>query len=1063
MAKLSITSPLMILWFLFFLFHLATTPATCSNNETDLQALLAFKNAINGGLNSWNETLHYCSWKGILCSRRHQSRVVSINLTSQGLVGSISPHIGNLSFLRTIILQNNSFHGQIPEEIGRLRRLEWIEFSNNSFSGEIPRNLSQCRNLYYLNMIDNNLTGIIIPEIGSLIKLRALGLSDNNFSGNSNTLRFVGNLTNLELLSLVYCGLHGEIPDSLIQLQRLELLNLAGNGLIGTIPSGLYNISSMSIFSMAVNRLQGTIPSDIGFTFPNLKSLVLFGNYFNGVIPASLSNVSSLETLELSSNNFTGQIINDFSRLSSLSFADLSTNHLEGDISFISSMENCTSLKFLYLTENLLSGSLPDSISNLSTQLNILDIRHNQLHGIIPSGIGNLLGLNRLRIGQNYLEGPIPSVIGKLNKLQELFLHENRLTNELPFSLGNLTLLNHLHMSRNDFYGNIPHSLGNCTNLLSLDLSHNNLNGSIPPEIISLSSISIFFKLSYNALMGSIPSEVGSLRHLANLDLSHNRLSGVIPGSLSNCESLEWLYLQSNYLNGEMPVGLRALRGLQELDLSHNNLSGLIPRFLSQMPLVILNLSFNRLQGEVPSLGLFRNESAISLEGNVDLCGGIPHLNLPPCPSKDTKTKHFSTLWKILIPVVGVGAIILALCIYVFIYRRRISQKTQSSMPRFGTEFLRLSYADLLKATGRFSEANLIGSGKFGSVYKGILDDGKTILAVKVLKLDVRGASKSFLAECNALRGIRHRNLVKILSICDSTDYQGEDFKALVYEFKSNGSLEKWLHHNEDEESAEGRSLSIVERLSIAIDIASALEYLHCGTDSSIVHGDLKPSNILLDETMTAHLGDFGLAKIVSSIYSTHDSSSIAIKGTIGYIPPEYGMSDMVSTAGDAYSYGIFLLEMFTNRRPTDGEGLHNFVSTSEVMEVVDPFILLEYNQHDTNSSTINNCMISVLGIGVACSKELPGDRMSMTDVVRELHNIKNALNRGIHSTSVKKMGGGHGHDEPYYLHAKHMYNLDRMKNQKLTMTLGVLTAFSIGVAVPVYAVIFQQKKTSSA
>ncbi|KAG8363952.1 hypothetical protein BUALT_Bualt19G0075800 [Buddleja alternifolia] len=317
MAKLSVTSPLMILWSVFFFFHLATTPATCSNNKTDLQALLAFKNAINGGLSSWNATLHYCNWKGILCSRRHQSRVVSINLRSQGLVGSISPHIGNLSFLRTIILQNNSFHGQIPEEIGRLRRLQKIEFSNNSFSGEIPRNLSQCRNLYYLNMIDNDLTGIIIPEIGSLIKLKALGLSINNLSD----------------------------------------------------------------------------------------------NYFNGVLPASLSNASLLEELYMHSNNFTGQILKDFSRLSSLRFVDLSSNHLEGDISFISSMINCTSLEALLLSKNLLSGSLPDSISNLSTQLSFLAIDYSQLHGTIPSGIGNLIGLNRLSIANNYLEGPIPSLI----------------------------------------------------------------------------------------------------------------------------------------------------------------------------------------------------------------------------------------------------------------------------------------------------------------------------------------------------------------------------------------------------------------------------------------------------------------------------------------------------------------------------------------------------------------------------------------------------------------------------------------------------------------------------
>ncbi|KAK4413349.1 Tyrosine-sulfated glycopeptide receptor 1 [Sesamum alatum] len=180
MAKLSMISPSIIM---LFFFHFSTTPATCKNNETDLQALLAFKNAIDHDpmdvVNSWNETLPFCSWKGILCSKRHQDRVVSIDLMSRGLTGSLSSHIGNLSLLRYITLQNNSFHGQIPEEIGRLRRLEQIEFSNNSFSGEIPRNLSQCRHLYYLNLIDNDL----ISELGSLIELEALGLSRNRLSG----------------------------------------------------------------------------------------------------------------------------------------------------------------------------------------------------------------------------------------------------------------------------------------------------------------------------------------------------------------------------------------------------------------------------------------------------------------------------------------------------------------------------------------------------------------------------------------------------------------------------------------------------------------------------------------------------------------------------------------------------------------------------------------------------------------------------------------------------------------------------------------------------------------
>ncbi|KAL0437943.1 UNVERIFIED_CONTAM: putative LRR receptor-like serine/threonine-protein kinase [Sesamum latifolium] len=779
-----------------FLFHFVTSPVTCSNNETDFQALLAFKNAIDhdpmGVLNSWNETLPFCSWKGILCSKRHQNRVVSIDLMSQGLRGPLSPHIGNLSFLRYITLQNNSFHGQIPEEIGRLRRLEQIEFSNNSFSG------------------------IIISEIGYLVELESLGLSENRLTGTITP--FIGNLTRLFVLSLANCGLQGQIPEPLVRLQYLTLLNLDENSLTGEIPYALYNISSISVFSMRSNQLQGSILPEIGFRFPNLRFLDLGDNHFTGVLPASLSNSSSLERINLSLNNFTGEIMKDFRGLSALN----------------------------------LTGSLPDSIGNLSSRLSYLSISRNQLHGRIPSSMGNLLGVTSLDIENNDLEGPIPFSIGKLHKLQEIYLGANRLTHELPFSFGNLTLLNRLYLDQNNFYGNIPQSLGNCSNLLALDLSRNNLNGSIPPEIMSLSSISIVFNLSNNFFTGSIPSEVGSLRNLVNLDLSHNRLSGSIPNSLSSCVMLERLHLDSNALNGGIPDGLRSLRGLQDLDLSQNNISGPIPRFLSEL-LLATNIT------------------------------------------KDT------IFW---------------LC--------------------NRAEVLRLSYAHLLKATGGFSEANLLGAGRFGSGYKGVLHDEQTLVAVKVLNLSIKGASKSFISEINALRGIRHRNLLKILSICPSTDFQGNDFKALVYEFMANGSLEKWLHQNSEEEN---RNLSTIQRLNIAIDIASALEYLHF----------------------------------------------------------EYGMSDMISASGDVYSYGISLLEMFTNRRPTDDDfsghsSLHDCVSRAlpiHVMEVLDPFILDEHKH--TMTSRIKNCMVSILGIGVACSKELPRDRMSMPDVVTELHKIKNA------------------------------------------------------------------------
>ncbi|KAL8048691.1 hypothetical protein ABFS82_07G083000 [Erythranthe guttata] len=993
-----------IIIFSFFIFYSLAlySPVTCFiSNKTDLFSLLALKEAINvdpnGALISWNRNTNFCTWNGVTCGRRHPNRVIAIKLDSQGLIGSLSPHIGNLSFLREINLQNNSFNGRIPQEIGLLRRLKFIEFSNNSFTGRImPENITQWRNLVYLNLIDNNLSGAIPSELHFLEKLEALGLGKNKISGD--IPQYIGNLTSMIQLSLRSCDLNGEIPESLAQLQKLRRLNLGENNLTGAIPPSVFNISTIRSFTVDFNLLYGIIPSTIGLTLPNLRFLSLGKNKFSGSVPISISNASSLETIVLSLNDFSGPMpmLGGLSQLKSLYAANIL---IEDDISFISSLTNCTQLRVLDLSSPFISGTIPQRIANFSVHITTIGIFGTQVCGKIPSGIENLVGLTFLGLARNSLEGSIPSGIGKLINLNILSLEENRFTGEIPSIFGNLSLLTNLYMQGNNFSGPIPQSIGNCSKLLGLYFSRNSLSGFIPQELMNLSSISISLDLSYNALTGSILVEVGSLRNLASLDFSNNRLSGLIPNSIGKCVSLEQLQLEGNLLEGQIPRGLISSMGLTNLDLSRNNLSGTIPSFLGLLRLKQLNLSFNMLQGRVPTTGVFENETAISLQGNKQLCGGILQLDLPPCTS--SKKKNLSTPLKITIPLIaGVAAI---LCLVIFLYKRRTPNRNPSSQsqPSFnGISFLRLSYSDLLKATGGFAETSLVGIGSFGSVYKGILDDGLTFLAVKVLNLVVKGASKSFIAECNALREIRQRNLVKIWSVCESIDFHGNEFKAIVYEFKANGSLDKWLYYNceqEQESNPQLRYLDLIERFNIAVDIAQALEYLHCGTDLVIVHGDLKPSNILLEQDMTACVGDFGLSKIISS--PPHESSNtLGIKGSFGYVPPEYGMSNLVSTKGDVYSYGILVLEMFTNKRPTDDSfqehgNLHNFVSAAlpnRVMEIVDPLILM--GPHMIDNSKLDDCVSSIMRIGVTCSKELPRERMLMSDVVRELHKIQKEL-----------------------------------------------------------------------
>ncbi|CAF1706018.1 unnamed protein product [Brassica napus] len=806
-----------------------------------------------------------------------------------------------------------------------------------------------------LNLAGLQLGGVISPSIGNLSFLISLDLSNNAFGGT--------------------------IPHEVGNLFRLLLLSMSSNALSGEIPIGLFNCSRLIELYLDSNHLGGGIPSEIG-SLTNLNNLNICENNLEGKLPTSLGNMTSIMQVRIYGNNLEGEIPYDITTSwNQMVFLDISINKLSG--SFPPPICNFTSLQYLSISDNYFTGAIPATLSNIST-LQMLAIDNNTLTGSIPPSFGKLRNLLYLALRYNSLgshsSGDVEFLGGLTNctQLEVLTVAGNRLGGHLPASIANLSIkLRGLNLGKNFISGSIPHDIGRLVNLQTLGLQENQLKGLLPTSI------------------GKLLQKQLSVRQ------TKNSFEGTIPLSIGNCTSLRFLWIGSNRLDGPIPWEIMGTQSLVELDVSGNSLTGYLPKDVGRLGnLVTLAAADNKLS-EVK----FRNTTMVSIFGNKNLCGGIKGFKLKPCftETQRRRSKHHFLLNKVVIGVSGSIALLLLLFVVFVLLRwfRKGKKNHITNNPTPSTLEVfheKISYGEIRNATDGFSLSNMIGSGSFGTVFKALFPADNKVVAVKVLNMQIRGAMKSFMAECESLKNIRHRNLVRLLTACSSIDFQGNEFRALVYEFMSNGSFDMWLHPGEVEEIFRpSRTLTLLERLNIGIDVASVLDYLHVHCHEPIAHCDIKPSNVLLDDDFTAHVSDFGLARLLLKFDQEsffNQLSSAGVRGTIGYAAPEYGMGGQPTIHGDVYSFGVLLLEMFTGKRPTNELFGGNFTLNSytksalpeRVLDAVDKSIL--QNGLKVGFPVVE-CLTLVLEVGLRCCEESPANRLATSEAKKELISIR--------------------------------------------------------------------------
>ncbi|GMN33287.1 hypothetical protein TIFTF001_004074 [Ficus carica] len=845
-------------------------------------------------------------------------------------------------------------------------------------------------------------------------------------------------------------GLKGQMSDDIEQLSELQTLDLSYNkDLTGQLPPSIGNLKNLSYllgrpWLAAASRGQFPTPLDlynswsgfgtgVGVGFRDVSwgwgSRRRFGSEFGTTIRISnkgrVGSGSGHGSGSLNSNHFHGRIPPSIGNLSRVAWLDITDNNIGGAIPVSSGttpgLDMLLECRHFHLGNNTLTGPIPERLFHSSMKLIHLFFDGNKLSGRIPSSIGLVRSLEVIDISNNgFDESDFPSWFSTLKSLETLVLENIQLQGPIPVELFSLPKLETVKLKNNNLNGTLDIGTSYNSHLRVIELQRNSITDFKNGEEVN----DVEITLSENPICEETEAKPSycdvSVSHISYVTEKNN--CSLIPCSSDdqisspNCkcaypytgvlrfQAASFSDLDNTTHYKDLENNLKTFFDLYNFSVDSVSLSN--PTESSsgdlEMRLEIFPLDrdcFN--QTEISYLGFALGNQTYKppnyfgpfwfIGDHYESYAGIE----VPRKSKGSNVGIMGA-------AVGVSALVIMLLllvgVYTFYWKRRAKQGNPSAqwgaseshgkIPQLKGARL-FSFKEVQKYTNNFSEANEIGCGGYGKVYLGTLPT-RELIAIKRAKRQSIQCGLEFRAEIELLSRVHHKNLVNLIGFCIE---QGE--QMLIYEYVPNGSLR---------DSISGKSgvrLDWRKRLKIALDTARGVAYLHELADPPVVHRDIKSNNFLLDNHLNAKVADFGLSKLMGDDQKDHVTTEV--KGTLGYIDPEYYTTQRLTEKSDIYSFGVLMLELISARKPIE-RGKH---IVKEVRATIDKTKDL-YNLHAILDRAIGfatrlNGFERFVDLAMRCVEDEGVGRPTMSEVMKEIEIIMqhSDLNLETDSTST--------------------------------------------------------------